>query len=502
MDKIIVLDYGSQYTMLLARRIRELGVLCTVERPTQAKFDDSVKGIVLSGGPQSVYETDALDFPEWLLETGVPLLGICYGMQLMVKKLGGKVSRGCKAEYGFASVSGEKSAIFADVPEKITVWMSHGDEVTEPPEGYRTIARSGSDIIAGITDGRNFALQFHPEVHHTQFGTDIIGNFVLSVCGASQEWKMTDFAQDQIEKIRNTVGTGTVVAGLSGGVDSSVAAVLTARAVGERLTGIFVNHGLMRKREEVEVPKALESLGVNIRVVDASATFFEKLAGVVDPEEKRKIIGENFIRIFEREAKKTGADFLLQGTIYSDVIESAASSNFSDKIKSHHNVGGLPADMKLKLLEPIRELFKDEVRSLGRTLGLKSELIERQPFPGPGLGVRILSEVTAEKARILKEVDSIFLEVLDETGQKSEIWQSFAVLLPVRSVGVKGDRRSYGYVVALRAVHSAEGMTASWYEIPHAVLREASARITSQVPEIGRVVFDITDKPPSTIEWE
>ncbi len=502
MERIVVLDYGSQYTMLLARRIREFGILCTVEHPSSVVLDKDVKGIVLSGGPQSVYESGSLDIPKEVLTAGLPILGICYGMHLMVKNFGGTVSRGKKAEYGLTPVSLEDSKLLTDVPRTITAWMSHGDEVTTLPPCYRTIARSGNGVVAGMTDGRNYALQFHPEVHHTQCGTKILENFVLKVCDVSRNWKISDFAYEQIEKIREIVGNKKVIAGLSGGVDSTVAAVLTARAIGANLTGIFVNHGLMRKDEECEVPEVMKTLGINLRVVDASDTFFRKLRGVTDPERKRKIIGETFIEVFEGEASDIDADFLLQGTIYSDVIESAASSRTSDKIKSHHNVGGLPENMKLKLLEPLRELFKDEVRALGKTLGISSKFIDRQPFPGPGLGVRILGEVDAEKARILKEVDDIFLKTLEEYGEKGKIWQAFAVLLPVKSVGVKGDRRAYGYVVALRAVHSAEGMTASWYEIPHAVLREISSRITSRVPEVGRVTYDITDKPPATIEWE
>ncbi len=500
MDRIVVIDYGSQYTMLLARRIRELGVLCTVEQADSVRVDSDVKGLILSGGPQSVYEPNALSLSSEFLDSSIPVLGICYGMHLMVKQLGGEVSKGSKAEYGLTGVVFAEPEIF-NVPSRITTWMSHGDEVTGLPKGYRVIAQSVGGIVAGITDGRNFALQFHPEVHHTQFGSDLIAHFLFNVCKVSRDWRISDFAQEQIEKIKKIVGTKRVVAGLSGGVDSTVAAVLTARAIGNRLTGIFVNHGLMRKNEEIEVPRTLEALGVKLITVDASDLFFEKLKGVSDPEMKRKIIGENFIRVFEKQAKEIDADFLLQGTIYSDVIESAASSRSSDKIKSHHNVGGLPEEMNLSLLEPIRELFKDEVRVLGRELGIASSLVDRQPFPGPGLGVRILGDIDREKARILKEVDAIFLNCLNEAGLKS-VWQAFAVLLPLRSVGVKGDRRAYGYVVSLRAVHSAEGMTASWYEVPHDVLREASARITSQVPEVGRVVFDITDKPPATIEWE
>ena len=501
MDRIIVLDYGSQYTLLLARRIREIGVLCTVTTPDCFTFDNSIRGVVLSGGPQSVYEEGSADFPEQLHELSVPILGICYGMHLLAKRMGGFVSRGIRGEYGLTAISVDTNHL-RGIPSEIEVWMSHGDEVTSLPESCSVIARSRNGTIAGFTNGRDLAFQFHPEVHQTQFGKELIERFVLGICGASRDWKISDFANEKIGEIRRTVEGKKVVGGLSGGVDSTVAAALTTRAIGDDFIGIFVNHGLMRKNEELEVPGTLKSLGMNVITVDASQEFFFALKGIVDPEEKRRAIGETFVKVFEREANKLRADFLLQGTIYSDVIESGASSRSAEKIKSHHNVGGLPENMKLTLLEPIRELFKDEVRNLGRSLGIDETLINRQPFPGPGLGVRIIGEVTAERARILKEVDSIFLEVLEESGEIERIWQSFAVLLSISSVGVKGDKRSYGLVVALRAVDSHEGMTASWHALPHNLLREVSSRITSRVKEVGRVVFDITDKPPATIEWE
>jgi len=501
MDRIAVIDFGSQYSLLLARRIREIGVLCTVESPDSFELEKDIKGVILSGGPQSVYEDGSAGFPEQLKFLSVPILGICYGMHLLAKEVGGVVSRGVKGEYGLTSVLFENSC-FKSVPSEITTWMSHGDEVTELPDGCQIMARSRNGTIAGFTDGKNIALQFHPEVHHTQFGKELLEEFVIEICKASREWKISDIADEKVKKIQRIVGDQRVVGGLSGGVDSTVAATITSRAIGERFTGIFVNHGLMRKNEEIEVPEALRKLGINVEVVDASKEFFHELERIVDPEDKRKVIGRTFIRVFEREAGRLNASFLLQGTIYSDVIESGAASRSGEKIKSHHNVGGLPENMSLELLEPLRELFKDEVRNLGHSLGIDKFLISRQPFPGPGLGVRIIGEVTSEKVQILKEVDSIFMEVLGESGELDKIWQSFSVLLPVSSVGVKGDKRSYGYVVALRAVNSSEGMTASWYELPHTVLRQASSRITSEVKEIGRVVFDITDKPPATIEWE
>ncbi|RLL91126.1 GMP synthase [Mesotoga sp. HF07.pep.5.2.highcov] len=501
MDRIAVIDYGSQYTLLLARRIREMGVFCTVASPEEFKVESEIKGVVLSGGPQSVYEEGALGFPKQLEGFPVPIMGICYGMHLLAKKLGGEVRSGALGEYGLTTVSMD-SERFRDIPEEIVTWMSHGDEVTSLPSECKVIARSKNGITAGFSNGRDIAFQFHPEVNHTQFGTNLIEDFVFNVCNASRNWKLSAFAERKVEEIKRAVGNSKVVGGLSGGVDSTVAAVLASKAVGDAFTGIFVNHGLMRKNEDIEVCEALRSLGIKLINVDASEEFFRELKGIDNPEEKRKIIGKTFIKVFEREANRLNASFLLQGTIYSDVIESGAASKNSAKIKSHHNVGGLPDKMNLKLLEPIRELFKDEVRNLGYSLGIEPSLLTRQPFPGPGLGVRIIGEVDSEKARILKEVDSIFMDVLRKSGESEKIWQSFAVLLPVFSVGVKGDKRSYGYVVALRAVNSSEGMTASWHELPYEILREASSRITSGVREVGRVVFDITDKPPATIEWE
>ncbi|MBN2252973.1 MAG: glutamine-hydrolyzing GMP synthase, partial [Kosmotogaceae bacterium] len=389
MDRIAVIDFGSQYTLLLARRIREMGVLCTVESPDSFELKKDIKGVILSGGPQSVYEQGSSGFPEQLKFLSIPILGICYGMHLLAKEVGGVVSRGMRGEYGLTSVSVETSH-FKSVPNEIITWMSHGDEVTELPNGCQIVARSRNGTIAGFTDGKNIALQFHPEVHHTQFGKELLEEFVIDICKASRDWKISDIADEKVKEIQRIVGDQRVVGGLSGGVDSTVAAALTSRAIGERFTGIFVNHGLMRKNEEIEVPEALRKLGINVGAVDASKEFFHELEGIVDPEDKRKVIGRTFIRVFEREACRLNADFLLQGTIYSDVIESGAASRSGEKIKSHHNVGGLPDNMSLKLLEPLRELFKDEVRNLGYSLGIDKFLIGRQPFPGPGLGVRIV----------------------------------------------------------------------------------------------------------------
>ena len=414
MDEIVVIDYGSQYTMLLSRRIREFGVLCRVVSPERFDLSDGTKGIILSGGPQSVYAPGAYGLPAGILEKGLPILGICYGMQLIVKQLHGKVEKGDVGEYGLTEVDLNENELFEGIPSRIKTWMSHGDEVKEVPEGFKVLAKSTSGIKAAMTNGRIYGLQFHPEVLHTEFGTKIIEKFIIDVCKTKKEWKMSDYAREEIKKIRETVGEAKVVGALSGGVDSTVAAVLTSRAIGKSMVGIFVNHGLMRKNEEIEVADFLKKNDIEVRVVDASDLFFTRLKGVTDPETKRKIIGESFIEVFDREARNIDAKFLLQGTIYSDVIESAASSTTSDKIKSHHNVGGLPEKMNLKLIEPLRRLFKDEVRKLGRTIGIPDALIDRQPFPGPGLAVRIIGEINPERARILKEVDHNFLSNLSK----------------------------------------------------------------------------------------
>ncbi len=501
MDKILILDYGSQYTRLLARRIREVGVYSEVSLPQNSHVDENVKGVILSGGPQSVYAANALKLPEWFEEYDGPVLGICYGMQLLVQAFGGEVQEGETFEYGLTFVSTNEKEFFPK--EKLEVWMSHGDSVTKVPPDFSEIARSDNGVCAAIRseNRRIYALQFHPEVSQTEGGTEMIRHFVFDICNANRSWKMSNYVTEKIEEIKKEAKSSKVIAASSGGVDSSVAIALTTRAIGENLKCVFVNHGLLRKEDE-KVPKLLKKIGVNVNVIDASDLFFEKLKGVTAPEEKRKIIGKTFIEVFEREAREIGAKYLLQGTIYSDVIESAAASNASHKIKSHHNVGGLPENMKLKLIEPLRELFKDEVRELGKILGIPPEILNRHPFPGPGLAIRVIGEVTPERIEILRRIDEIYTSILRESGEYEKIWQAFAVLLTAKSVGVKGDKRAYGYVVALRAVKSEEGMTASWYEMPHTLLRKISSAITDKVPQIGRVVYDISDKPPATIEWE
>ncbi len=511
MEKIIIVDYGSQYTRLIARRVRENHVFSEVVSPEyQLKEGDEIKGIILSGGPDSVYEEDAPKMPTWFndIKEKIPILGVCYGFQLLVQELGGKVQHTGKSEYGRTGVEQKKeSKFFSGCSESFITWMSHGDSVTQLPEGFDITMASDTGVIGAAEDasGKFYGLQFHPEVKHTEYGEEIISNFLFEICECAASWNLEDFVEQKIKEIREVVGDKKVISGFSGGVDSSVASVLVHKAIGDNLTNIFVDLGLLRKDEEKEVPAVFKkALGLKFKLVDAKDEFFTKLDGVDDPEEKRKIIGETFIRVFERESNAIeDAEFLVQGTIYSDVIESAGTkTGKTAKIKSHHNVGGLPEDMKLALIEPLRDLFKDEVRRIGEILGIPNHIVHRQPFPGPGLAVRCLGEITDEKVNILKEADFIFREVLREHGWLTKAWQSFAVLLPVRSVGVVGDRRSYGYTIALRSVDSVEAMTADWSRIPHDILDEASRRITNNVKEVGRVVYDITSKPPATIEWE
>ena len=514
--RILILDFGSQYTMLIARRVRELKVYSEIHPynvgvPFIREFRPS--GIILSGGPASVYEEGAPAIPADVLSLGIPVLGICYGMQLLASLLGGKVGKSAEREYGIANFRGEwGDPLFLGIDEfrhnmTIQVWMSHGDRIEELPAGFTSIARSGSSPVAAMSnhDKTLYGVQFHPEVAHTPKGKEILSNFLFRVCGLSPAWTMHSFVDTSIRKIRETVGNENVVLGLSGGVDSSVAAVLLHKALGDRLTCIFVNNGLLRKGEAEEVLETFRSgIGLHLEYVEASERFLSALDGVEDPEKKRKIIGELFVRVFEEAARKIpgGVGFLGQGTLYPDVIESVSFKGPSAVIKSHHNVGGLPEKMHLKLIEPLRELFKDEVRELGRELGLPALILERQPFPGPGLAVRIVGPVTPSLLRILREADAIVDEEVREAGLYGSIWQSFAVLLPIKTVGVMGDFRTYENVVAMRAVQSQDGMTADWVRLPYDLLQRVSTRVINEVKGVNRVVYDISSKPPSTIEWE
>ena len=514
-SKILILDFGSQYTMLIARRVRELHVYCEIH-PFDAGMDFvrgfAPAGIILSGGPSSVYDPGAPRVPRELLEMGVPVLGICYGMQLIADLLGGRVGRSDDREYGIANIRGQwGSPLFLGIEEfrhdmEIPVWMSHGDRIEELPNGFSSIACSASSPVAAMSnhEGTIFGVQFHPEVVHTPRGTEILSNFLFRVCGLSPDWTMHSFVESSVQKIRERTGSEGVVLGLSGGVDSSVAAVLLHKAIGDRLTCIFVDNGLLRSGEAEEVVRTFrDTIGLRLESIDASGRFLDALADVEDPERKRKIIGETFVRVFEEAARKIpGVTFLGQGTLYPDVIESVSFKGPSAVIKSHHNVGGLPERMHLKLIEPLRELFKDEVRELGRELGVPSRVLDRQPFPGPGLAVRIIGPVTAERLRILRAADAIVDEEIRGAGLYESIWQSFAVLLPIKTVGVMGDFRTYENVAAVRAVHSRDGMTADWVRLPYDLLQRISSRIINEVKGINRVVYDISSKPPGTIEWE
>jgi GMP synthase (glutamine-hydrolysing) len=511
---IVILDFGSQYTQLIARRIREQNVFSVVLPCTTPLAEIKAYkplGVILSGGPSSVYDADAPEADAGVLAMGVPVLGICYGLHFIVHHMGGKVIPGAAHEYGHADGAIENSAtpLFAGLPETIQVWMSHGDEAEKLPPGFSRTAIT-SNALAGIANeaSRIWAVQFHPEVHHTPLGPQLIRNFVFNICGASGDWTPAHFIQTTVDAIRAKVGAGHVICGLSGGVDSSVAAVLVHKAIGSQLTCIFVNNGVLRKNEFESVQKNLrDKLGLHIVAVDASERFLTQLAGVTDPETKRKRIGAEFIAVFDDEATRIaeqtgGVDWLVQGTLYPDVIESSSVKGPSQTIKSHHNVGGLPLGMKLKLIEPLRDLFKDEVRRIGRDLGMPEDVLGRQPFPGPGLAVRILGEVTPDRVALLQEADEIVVAEIKAAGLYNKIWQSFAVLLPVMTVGVMGDQRTYAYTCAVRAVQSEDGMTADWTPLPYEVLKRISSRIVNEVRGINRVVYDITSKPPGTIEWE
>ena len=512
-SSIVILDFGSQYTQLIARRIRECHVFSAVLPCTAPLADIEAlrpRGIILSGGPSSVYDAHAPVADPEVLRLGLPVLGICYGLQYIVHTLGGTVRPAARREYGDAEVAllDRDTPLFAGLPPTLKVWMSHGDEALELPPGFHAVARTPS-ALAGIANpaDRIWAVQFHPEVRHTREGTELLRNFVFGICGAVADWTPRHFIEETTAAVRARVGAGHAVCAISGGVDSSVAAVLVHRAVGEQLTCVFVDNGVLRKGEFEKVQSTLRgALGLNLVAVDARARFLDKLAGVTDPEQKRKIIGREFIEVFDEEAAriahKGGIDWLVQGTLYPDVIESSSVHGPSHTIKSHHNVGGLPETMRLKLIEPLRDLFKDEVRRIGRDLGMPESILGRQPFPGPGLAVRILGEVTAERVAVLQEADEIVVEEIKAAGLYNEIWQAFAVLLPVKSVGVMGDRRTYADACAVRAVGSEDGMTADWVHLPYPVLARISNRIVNEVQGINRVVYDITSKPPGTIEWE
>ena len=508
---ILIIDFGSQFNQLIARRVRELRVYCQIEPPTidiESIRKLQPQGIILSGGPSSIYEKNSPKADQGIFQLNVPVLGICYGMQFMVHALGGRVGKAAKREYGFAELDLKKTAIlFKNVPKATQCWMSHGDSITKLPAGFKSTAKTRNTPMAAMEykQKKLYGLQFHPEVHHTPQGKKMLRNFLFDICHCRPAWNMKSFAEDAIHQIKETVKDHKVILGLSGGVDSSVSAMLIHNAIGKNLICIFVDNGLLRKNEMANLKQTLKQhLGLNIRFVNAKKRFLDPLSKVTDPEKKRKIIGRIFMEIFEAEAKKVkGAKFFAQGTLYPDVIESiSAFGGPTAVIKSHHNVGGLPKKMKLKLVEPLKYLFKDEVRKLGKTMNLPEKLIWRQPFPGPGLAVRIIGEVTRGRLSILRAADEVLLEEIRNNGYYRKLWQSFAVLLPLKSVGIMGDRRTYENIIAIRAVSSKDAMTADWAKLPHKLLGQIANRIINEVRGVNRVVYDISSKPPSTIEWE
>lgn len=507
-DKIIVLDFGSQYNQLIARRIREMGVYSALLPHTtsaeEIKKMEGVKGIVFSGGPKSVYDNDAFKCDKEIFNLGLPILGICYGMQLCAHTFGGHIAASSTKEYGRMEIEVDNtSLLFKDLSQKEEVWMSHGDHVSELPEGFKLLAKTSNNLVASIAceEKKIYCVQFHPEVRHTVNGNKMISNFVFEICKAQSNWSMKNYLDMQIEEIRKTVGDKKVLCGLSGGVDSTVVAVLLHKAIGKQLTCMFIDHGLLRQNEAAEVMAACSKFDMNVIKIDAKDRFLSKLAGVSEPEKKRKIIGNEFVYCFDEESKKLGEfDFLAQGTLYTDVIESGTAT--AQTIKSHHNVGGLPKDMKFKLIEPLNVLFKDEVRALGLEMGLPYEIVWRQPFPGPGLAIRIIGDITEEKLEIVRKSDAILREEIAKAGLQKDIWQYFTALTNMRSVGVMGDGRTYNYAIAIRAVTSIDGMTADWARIPYDVLDIISRRIVNEVQGVNRVLLDCTSKPPATIEFE
>ncbi len=506
---IAIIDFGSQFTQLIARKVREIGVYSQIYpyyvSPDKLK---EAQAIILSGGPKSVLADNSPTLDKEIWELPIPILAFCYGYQLMTVQYGGKVVKKKNArEYGktVLNITSETSLLSKNIPAKSIVWMSHEDGVEEPPVGFETFATTEHSPFAAFqnVDKQRYGFQFHPEVHHCEYGMQFLQNFLLSIVNVKKDWDLFDFATEEIQRIKQVIGDKKAICGISGGVDSSVAALLVSRAIGDRLKCIFVDHGLLRENEGDEVTEMLQKLGLNIQRVNASELFLKHLEGITDPEKKRKIIGKLFIEVFNREAQAYQADYLVQGTLYPDVIESSGGvSGIAAKIKSHHNVGGLPEDMKLKLVEPLQYLFKDEVREVGKKLGLSEHFVDRHPFPGPGLAIRIIGEVTPERICLLQKADSIMRDEINKYDKDKKIWQALAVLLPIRTVGVMGDERTYHHVVAIRLVESVDGMTANWHHLPATVMETISTRITNEVDGINRVVYDITSKPPATIEWE